>query len=358
MRGGLRKGAQRAVGRVGAGLAWFGRGLRTWFDEFLRHRGFQHAAAMSYFAVLSFVPLLILLVAAFGFLVHLLGPRFGSEDQILRVIYRAADDVAPFAGDVVRERLRSLVEARETIGLLGGTFLFIGASLVFGATETALKEVFERKPQRLLLSRALFFVFLAALALLLISLHVLRVLVGSWITAVGDRSILEMVHAWPALDWVVSFVILGGGFVVMVVYFGHRRLKALALFGGAALFYGLFSLSRWLFALYVQYIAQLDVAYGSLATLVTGFIWVFYGATVFLLSAEFVRLCDRRLRIHAGEPHADEHHRRAEDPPEPDAPDEPDELDELDRPEPGSPEPDSPPAPETTTTPDVPAAVK
>lgn len=315
-------GRLRVLGRVWAGLAWIARGLRTWFEEFMRHRGFQHAAAMSYFAVLSFVPLLVLLVAAFGFIVHLLGPQFGSEERILRVIYRAADDLAPFAGEIVRERLRHLVEAREAIGVVGGAFLLVGASLVFGATETALKEVFERKPQRLLLSRALFFVFTGALALLLIALHVLRVIVGSWIEAVGDRSILDMIHAWPAVDWIVSFLILGGGFVVMVVYFGHRQLKPLALFGGAALFYGLFSLSRWVFSLYVQYIAELDVAYGSLATVVTAFIWVFYGATIFLLSAEFVRLCDRRLRIHAGEHPDEQHHRRETDPPEEETPEE------------------------------------
>jgi len=303
-----------AARRVWAGLTWFGRGLRTWFEEFLRHRGLQHAAAMSYFALLSFVPLLILLVAAFGFVVHLLGPQFGSEERVLALIYRAADDVAPFAGEVVRERLKHLVEARETIGVVGAGFLFLGASLVFGATETALKEIFERKPQRLLLSRALFFVFLAALAFVLITLHLIRTVLGSWVKAVGDRPILDLIHAWPALDWIVSFLILGGGFVVMVVYFGHRRLRPLALLGGAALFYGLFTLSRWLFTLYVAYVADLDVAYGSLATLVTGIIWVFYAATVFLLAAEFVRLCDRRLRLHRAAP-APVPHRRASDPP-------------------------------------------
>jgi YihY family inner membrane protein len=318
----MRDGLGRAAREVRAGLGWFGRGLRTWCGEFLRHHGLQHAAAMSYFAILSFVPLLILLVAAFGFIVHLLGPQFGSEDRVLALIYRAADDVAPFAGEVVRERLRNLVEARQAIGAVGGTFLFIGASLVFGATETALKEIFERKPQRLLLSRALFFVFLAALALVLITLHLIRVFVGSWVEAVGDRPLLELIHAWPALDWIVSFLILGGGFVVMVVYFGHRRLTPWALFGGAALFYALFTLSRWLFSLYIAYVADLDIAYGSLATLVTGIIWVFYAATVFLLSAEFVRLCDRRLRIHAGVA-AEDPHRRESDPASEQAPEVP-----------------------------------
>lgn len=311
-----------ALGTIRAGFGWFGRGVWTWFEEFLRHRGFQHAAAMSYFAALSFIPMLVLLVAGFGFVVHLLGPEFGSEERILRVIYRAVDDIAPFAQDIVHMRLRSLVQAREAIGMVGGAFLFLGSSLVFGATETALKEIFERKPKKLLLSRLLFFLFLAAVGTLLISLHVLRVIIGSWIEAIGEHSILEALTAWPALDWLVSFLILGGGFVIMVVYFGHRRLKAQALFGGAALFYALFSLSRWVFSLYIEHIARLDVAYGSLATLLTGFIWVFYGATVFLLSAEFVRLFDRRLRLHA-HVRSEDAHRHAPHPPKSGAGEEP-----------------------------------
>ena len=49
--------------------------------------------------------------------------------------------------------LLELVQAREAIGLVGVGFLFLGSSLVFGATETALKEIFERKPKKLLVAR-------------------------------------------------------------------------------------------------------------------------------------------------------------------------------------------------------------
>lgn len=271
-------------------------GVGLWWRSFRVHRGFQNAGAISYFAILSSIPFLVLLLAAFGFVVHLLGPRYGSEEHVIGLLVRTVHDMAPFVASDVETRLRSIVQAREAIGIVGGVFLFLGSSMVFGAAESALQDIFGSRRTHLLVSRLFFFLFFAGMAVLLVGLHILVVIVGSWTHALDEDTLLGIIGRYPPLDWLFSFVVLGGGFAVVVAYFARRRIRPFALLAGASLFYALFALSRWAFSWYIESFARFDIAYGSLATLVTGFVWVYYGSLVFLLSVEFLRILDERAR--------------------------------------------------------------
>jgi YihY family inner membrane protein len=281
---------------------------RTLASLLSERHGFQHAAAIAYFATLSTVPFCVLLAAGFGFLVHALGPRYGSEERFLELMVRALHDLAPFLADEVATRLRAVVEARQAIGLVGGGVLFLSAGLVFEALGAALRELFGvPKPRHFLLSHLVFFVFLAGVAALGGALYLALVVADWWLAARGDPGLLALLAGYRVLDWGVSFLVVGGGFAAVVAWFSRTRLRPLAVLAGAGMFFALFEASRALFGWYVEHVARFDLLYGSLATLMVGIVWIYYGALVFMLSAAAVLLLDRRLRVGPGPEQAGAH---------------------------------------------------
>lgn len=275
-------------------LLAFARTARGVLREFAQRRGFQHAAAISYFALLSIIPFFVLLVAGFGFVIQWIGPRYGSEAELVEIVTRAVRDIAPFLADEVAARLQAIIHARDAIGVVGAVFMFLAASLVFEAIETALKEVFGRSKSHFLVSRVIFFVFFAGLAVLILVLYMGLAIGSSWVSALGDESLAALVHRYRFLDELVSLSIVVGGFAIVVSYFAQRRIRLQALAYGSLLFYALFQASRWLFGAYIEHFARFDLVYGSLATIMIGVVWIYYSATVFLLAAVFMR------RMHDG----------------------------------------------------------
>ena len=271
--------------------------LRLFYDAakgFVEHRGLQSAATISYFATLSIIPFFVLLVSATGFLIEHLGARHGSEAEMLDLLKRAISDVIPYYSSQIIARIEEILHARQTIGILGIVFLSLTSALVFDAVRSALKEIFSgKKKGHFILSRLLFFLFVFALGSILFGTYLLFVLVKPILQGMGLPSLTQLLEHYRVLDFLVSFVLIAGGYCVVVSYFAQRRIPFIALVSGGILFFVLFSSARVAFAYYVSHIAKLDLVYGSLATLMVGIIWIYYSAVIFLYSAEFTSQLER-----------------------------------------------------------------
>src|SRR3954470_13501758 len=80
--------------------------------EFIDDRGHRDAAQIAFFAVLSFVPLAMLLVGGFGL--------FFDDEDIRRRVIKAVFDNVPLSQDADRPRLQSAVhDALDNPGRLG-----------------------------------------------------------------------------------------------------------------------------------------------------------------------------------------------------------------------------------------------
>jgi len=270
---------------------------RRTFQVFTDGRGFQHSAAISYFAVLSLLPFLVLLVAAFGFVVTFLSPSSGSEEPLLEVNSRALQDLAPFLVERITTRLRSVIQARDALGLVGLVVLLCAASLVFEAIETATREILGSPRTRpRLLSRLLFLALFTGVFLGVAVVGVLLAIVRSWLAISDDATIAALVTRYRFLDWALSVAFLTSLFVGIVAHVSRRHRSIGPLLAGAAVFLGLFALSRLAFGVYVERFARFDLVYGSLATIVIGLVWIYYVSLVFLLAVAVVRVVGESAR--------------------------------------------------------------
>jgi membrane protein len=253
--------------------------------EFVDDRGHRSAAQISFFAILSFIPLVLLLAAAFGLV-------FDDSAVQNRIIDTVFDNV-PLASASDRPKLeRSVGDALEQAGRLGifSTLLLVAAaSGVMGALRHSINEAWdieERPPllQRKALDVALILggTAILALSVSLTATHRLSNLLddegdGGWLLA----ALLDV--AGNVLPLV--FVALGLLFLYRVLPMHKEPLRDIwpgalvAALGLAVVKFGL--------ELYFEELADLGAIYGSLGAAMALLIFVYASANVVVFGAEF-----------------------------------------------------------------------
>jgi membrane protein len=258
---------------------------------FRANQGLLLAGAVAYYALLSIVPLLILIVIALS--------HFLDQAELLATVGRGLEWVAPGQSKAVVKELANFLEARDAIGwvLLGTMLVF--SSLAFTVVEGAMSVIFMHRlavrKRRFLVSALIPFgyIFFLGLALLV------GTLISASLEAIGQESIVIFGHAW-SLGGISGFLLYVVGValeillitsIYLVMPFGRLSLLH-ALIGGAtagilweAIRHGL----RWYFGT----ISQVSVVYGSLTSAIVVLLSFEIAATLLLLGAQVIAEYER-----------------------------------------------------------------
>jgi membrane protein len=256
------------------------------------------AAAISFYAILSLIPFLLLLLSFAGYLLRHFEQDFSSQKELFTHLVTYVQAVVPFLSEDVMDRLRGMVSNRQAYGITGIVVLLITAGLVFRTLELAFARVFKTMRRRSMLVSQLFFVaFLLALGLLFLLVHYLGVISSTFATArevnLGAR-LQDVLSASPFLRISVTTLIATLVFVVLLKYFTKERVRIQYAFYGGLLFSILWMLAIRAFAYYLSHIARFSLLYGSLATLAIIVVWIFYSSIILLLCAEFTCVLQAR----------------------------------------------------------------
>lgn len=265
----------------------------------------DRAAALTYYAVLSLFPALIVLVALLGVL--------GSRDTFdaLVAIVRA---VAPSGGvDTVSGPIRSILAEKETAGALLG-FGLLGAiwtaSAYVGAFMRACNTIYEVEEGRPFWKLRPLQIGITIAVLLLIALVAIGlVLSGPLAEAVGGVIGLgdAAVMTWSIGKWPLLLVLVA---VILAVLYGvspnvqHPQLRWLV--PGGALAVVLIVLASVAFGFYVANFGSYDATYGSLGGVIVFLIWLWISNLVLLVGAELNAEIERARELAAGLP-AEQH---------------------------------------------------
>ncbi|HUR85527.1 MAG TPA: YihY/virulence factor BrkB family protein [Solirubrobacteraceae bacterium] len=264
--------------------------------EFVDDRGHRSAAQISFFAILSFIPLALLLAGGFG----LVFDDSGVRERIIQTVF----DNVPLASGGDRPRLeRSVSDALEQAGSLGifTTLLLIAAaSGVMGALRHSINEAWdieERPPllQRKALDVALVLGGTSILALSL-SLTVTHRLSDAVDDEAGGGWLLAAVLDVASEVLPIVFVALGLLFLYRVLPMRRDPLREIwpgAVVGAIGL-----TIVKLGLELYFEQLADLGAIYGSLGAAMALLIFVYAAANVVVFGAEFAsewaRDCDTR----------------------------------------------------------------
>lgn len=114
-------------------LAFTGRVLR----HFHANRGVLLAGAVAYYALLSLVPLLILLLVALS--------HVADKVELLTLLHHYLEQLVPGEAELVMAQVAQFLDHRQTLSwMMMGTLLFF-SSLAFGILETTMAIIFDHR---------------------------------------------------------------------------------------------------------------------------------------------------------------------------------------------------------------------
>ena len=253
--------------------------------EFVDDRGHRDAAQIAYFALLSFIPLALLLVGAFGLV-------FDDEEVRERVVTTVFDNV-PLAREDDRDQLeRTVGDALEGAGSLGAAsivLLLVAASGVMGALRHAINEAWDIHTRPPLLRRKALDLALVLGGTVVLALSLSLTATRRLADELDERDEGDSIGA--ALIDVVgdALPLLFTGIVILFLYrvLPSPRPKTREIWPGAVVAALLLGLVREALELYFEELSDFGALYGSLGALMALLVFVFAAANVLVFGAEF-----------------------------------------------------------------------
>lgn len=258
---------------------------------FQANQGLLLAGAVAYYALLSIVPLLILMVIALSQVI--------DQDVLLATLRRALEYVVPGESSSVLAELKSFLDHRAVIGwVLLVTMLFFSL-LGFRVLESAMSVIFQHRVR--MYKRRFFVSLLLPLGYIIFISALLFVgaLVITDLVAMGAESFVLFGHSW-SLHGFSLFLIYGGGIIGEILlisafyyFMPVGRLSAHhALIGGVTAGL-LWEVVRFALRWYFDTLSQVNVVYGSLTTSIVVLLSLEAAATLLLLGAQVIAEYER-----------------------------------------------------------------
>lgn len=269
-------------------LAAFGRlagFLLRVLGRFRQNQGLLLAGAIAFYALLSVIPLLILLLIVLS--------HFADPELIISTMSRFLELGMPGYAGALTEQVRVFLRYRGVIGTVGIVVLLFFSSMAFSVLESSISTIFRRvRPHRrhFLISSIIPYAFIVLIALCVLALSVvvgaLEQLESTNLVVFGHKFGLGFVFGLAI--WVLGIV--AEVFLITVFYLvlpvGPTTFRH-ALVGGFAATV-LWELTRRVIVWYYKTFTFVNLIYGSFASVVVFLLGVEAVAIIVLLGAQVI----------------------------------------------------------------------
>jgi membrane protein len=258
---------------------------------FKANQGLLLAGAVAYYALLSIVPLLILIAIALS--------QFIDQGELLQALQRYLEWLVPGQAKSLVNELANFLAHRTFIGwVLLVTMLFF-SSLAFTVLENAMSVIFFHRVtehrRRFIVSAILPYLYILCLGVGVL----LVTLVSASLQAMGEREVEFLGRTWSLggvsgvllylLGFAGEILVLTSIYLVMPatrIKFSH------ALIGGVTAAV-LWELTRHALTWYFATLSQVNVVYGSLTTAIVVLLSLEFAAILLLFGAQVIAEYER-----------------------------------------------------------------
>jgi len=241
------------------------------------------AGAISFFALISFIPLFLLSISTLGYVLH-------SSEKAGLSIFKFLTENMPTSTVDTFTLLRGVMDKRQVFGLIGILGLIWAGSRIFFAVENSMNIVWRVNQKRLYWKSR-------SLALILVPTTVLMMLISLLFTSIyaTAQSIIIPYLNFSLADSSFLTQLLGlffplvTGFIFFFViykYIPYRRIKNLYAAVGAIFASLMWEITKFIFDFYILNLAQYRKIYGPLAALIITFLWIYLSAFILVIGAE------------------------------------------------------------------------
>lgn len=263
------------------------RSIRHWRS----HNAPRMGAALSYYAMLSFVPLMLLVVTAAALV-------FSKDVVEYALMHQLITTIGPQAAMYISEILHNIPIADVSIGaaVVGASIVLVASIGAFSELDRDIDELWDVLPQpksHVSLSKRIGHFFQTKIALLsFIPIFALLLVVSMGITIVLSfiETMLPSPSSVASIAILLQFAapVVLGTLLFMGIYriMPNRTLPWRVLFVGAFVTAVLFMIGNVLIAQYIKLLVHVDI-FGGASSLVGILVWIYYSAQIFFLGASF-----------------------------------------------------------------------
>ncbi|MBB5868710.1 membrane protein [Allocatelliglobosispora scoriae] len=279
--------------------AWFGVGKRT-VTEFVKDDLGDHAAALTYYGVLSIFPGLLVLIAVVGLL---------GKDTSQSILDNVQALTPGPAHQIIVDGIKNLQEKQTTAGVMAIVGVVIAAwsaTGYMGAFMRAANRIFDVPEGRPLWKTLPMEILITGVTGIFLAVSALAVIFTGRLASAAGRAIgveEETVRAFDVVKWPV--LILGVALLLALLYWAAPNARQ----GGFRWVSpgSLVAVTVWVivslgFALYISRFDSYNKTYGTLGGVIVFLVWLWLTNVAVLLGAEFDAELARARAIAAGLP--------------------------------------------------------
>lgn len=243
---------------------------KGYWDTYVRKDFTNKSASLSFYTIISIFPIVLVLTTFLG--------HFVRQDVLIRETMRLIEQFFPFQNPMIFKTLEALFAKRRTFSWFGGLALLFSSRLLYLNLERIVNELLETGRKRNYLFRRLFFfVWLIGTMLVLLT----PLLLGA------VRKTLSVFDLFVPAAFASKGIFLLSSFLMffcVVAIVPTRRIAMKRMVMGSLIFAGGLLLGQMGFKTFTaRSVAQYNLVYGSLASVILGAVWIFYFYQMFLI---------------------------------------------------------------------------
>ena len=267
--------------------AWRGRAMFSAGRSMFTAGGIDLAGSLAYFTIMSFFPLVALVIMLFALFSDPQSIRDGLTDTLVYYF--------PASTDLIGEAIEHLIGGSAAVGVIAAIGMLIGANGLFMAANRAINRIFEtesRKTVGTTVAQAAISTIIVVLFMLSVGLTALfQVAIsfgGGIIESVGSASTVFVFTSGVISAALPAFLTAA---VFTVVYYHLPNIRVAwrdAAFGGMIAVI-LFESAKHIFFWFTGIATQRSVVYGPIASFVVLLMWAYVAGMIFLYGAALTK---------------------------------------------------------------------
>ena len=253
------------------------------------------SAAIAFYAILSLIPFLYLLVSLVGFFI-------GSEGEVLPKVSSYISQLIPFISKPVLNEVGRINLGSGIFAWFAVFFMLWSSTLIFDSIEFSLKKVFRVQHLRpFWISKIMSLLFVPVAGVVFILLQVFNFAIDAFVRLNNYFGItliplfLNNIGLKYIFPFFLTFLLLSALYAVVTP--GMIFLRQ-AMIGGFICAIML-EVAKHVFGWMIRHNPNFGLVYGSLNTLILMVLWIFYASAIFLFCAEIIAAYQRQKALRA-----------------------------------------------------------
>lgn len=257
--------------------------LRDFFKDLFDDKLGHYASSLSWSTLFSLIPLLVILLAIFTSL-----PIFNEVySKIEKLIF---SNLMPTDSKIVISYINDFMASTDKLGLIGVGYVTFAVFMFFKNYDYIVNDIFDTKNRSFVQAVKTYTFLLIVIPILLGVSFYLSNFIQSYL---DKNSITSVIHIYSFLPYLIVWMMFYLAYQVSPNTYVDTKAAVISSFISSLVWY----LSKSAFVFYVIHNKTYASIYGSVATLLFFFLWIYISWAIFIHGLKFCDLLNRDEEI-------------------------------------------------------------